>query len=633
MGRIARRHARGFITVFVAIATVGAALAQEAKVIGTLDGHTDPVYAVTWSPDGKTLATAGFDNTVRLWDAGTRKEIKKYEGHSKLVLAVAIAPNGKEILSGSLDNTAKVWDYPTTGPAKTFAGHAAGSIALAVKPDGKQFAAAAGKSIKVWDVATGAVVKDLTGHSGDVLAQSWRGDGSQLATGDKAHTIRFWKSDLSPDGVIEIPNESVLSLVYLPNNQQLVSAGSDGIARLWQLPASLPRRIDTKGSIVAFDLSQDGKTLATAGADKVVRIWNTTDGKSLKEIPAPDQPIVAVAFRQDGTQVAIGLAKNDRAHRRSRRRQGDQEARRAHFADHRARLSRRRRASRCRRRRQDHPSSDASDAKTVKELKGHAGRIHALAFSPKDGNFIVSASADKTAKLWDVNHGKSVRDFSGHGDAVLALNLSRDGTKLVTGSADKTVRIWNLADGKTLATLSGHTGPVQGVSISNDATRVASGSADQSVRFWDLAIGRELQEMSEHHAAIVGVGLLPDNKSVASAGVDNAIRVWTPSAVRIFAGHDGPIFQVAAHPNGSQLYTASADKSIKAFDVNDRQGPTHDGRSHGRGQGRRCVEGWRQTGLGLRGQDGPRVERGGRQAFIDNARAPGGGGGGRGCEQ
>src|SRR5271156_5632421 len=123
MGRIMRRYPRALAASLVALVTAGVAFAQQATTVGTLDGHTDPVYSVTWSPDGKTLATAGFDNTVRLWDAATRKELKKYEGHTKLVLAVAIAPDGKEILSGSLDNTAKIWDYPTTGPTKTFAGH------------------------------------------------------------------------------------------------------------------------------------------------------------------------------------------------------------------------------------------------------------------------------------------------------------------------------------------------------------------------------------------------------------------------------------------------------------------------------------------------------------------------------
>ena len=90
MGRIMKRYPRALAALLTATVTAGVAVAQQATIVGTLEGHTDPVYAVAWSPDGNTLATAGFDNTVRLWDAATRKEIKKYEGHTKLVLAVAI---------------------------------------------------------------------------------------------------------------------------------------------------------------------------------------------------------------------------------------------------------------------------------------------------------------------------------------------------------------------------------------------------------------------------------------------------------------------------------------------------------------------------------------------------------------
>ena len=159
--------------------TAGFALAQQATSIGKLEGHTDPVYAVAWSPDGKSLATAGFDNTVRLWDAATRKEIKKLEGHTKLVLAVAISPDGKQILSGSQDNTAKIWDWPTFGPDQDFAGHPRAVQALAVKPDGKQVAAASGKSIKIWDLATGPAGQG-TSKATPATCQSaaWRGDGS-----------------------------------------------------------------------------------------------------------------------------------------------------------------------------------------------------------------------------------------------------------------------------------------------------------------------------------------------------------------------------------------------------------------------------------------------------------------------
>src|ERR1700722_5676895 len=113
MWRTIRRYPRAMAALVTAAVTAGVAVAQQATTVGTLEGHTDPVYAIAWSPDGKTLATASFYNTVRLWDAVTRKEVKKYEGHTKLALAVAVAPDGRHILSGSQDNTAKIWDFPT----------------------------------------------------------------------------------------------------------------------------------------------------------------------------------------------------------------------------------------------------------------------------------------------------------------------------------------------------------------------------------------------------------------------------------------------------------------------------------------------------------------------------------------
>src|SRR5947208_1573285 len=137
--------------VLTALAVNGFAWAQQsAQVVGTLEGHSDPVYAIAWSPDGKTLVTGGFDNSVRLWDAATRKEIKRFDGHSGLVLAVAPAPDGKRLLSGSLDKTAKVWQVPGGGPRQELAGHPAVVHALAIRPDGTEAVAGGGRSRQIW---------------------------------------------------------------------------------------------------------------------------------------------------------------------------------------------------------------------------------------------------------------------------------------------------------------------------------------------------------------------------------------------------------------------------------------------------------------------------------------------------
>ena len=246
---------------------------QQAKLLGTLNGHTDPVYAVAWSPDGKTIATAGFDNTVRLWEAASRKEIKSFEGHTKIVLAVAFSPDGRQLASASLDNTAKVWDLPGGGPARTLTGQASAVAALAVKPDGKEAAVAAGKSVRVWDLAKSAPIKELEGFASEVASVAWRQDGAQIAAGDRSHAIRLWKGDFTSDGVIETPADAVLGLAYVPGKPLLISAGSDGVARLWRLPVAEPMHMDPKGAIGVFAVSHEGNRAGSAGTDKVVRVW------------------------------------------------------------------------------------------------------------------------------------------------------------------------------------------------------------------------------------------------------------------------------------------------------------------------------------------------------------------------
>ena len=123
-----------------------------------------------------------------------------------------------------------------------------------------------------------------------MASAAWRQDGSQLATGDKSHTIRLWKGDFSPDGLIETPADGVLGLAYVPGQPLLVSAGSDGLARLWQLPVVEPKRLDAKGPLCVFAVSHDGQSRRDCRAGQECADLGPADGK-------PSRRLAAMAIR------------------------------------------------------------------------------------------------------------------------------------------------------------------------------------------------------------------------------------------------------------------------------------------------------------------------------------------------
>ena len=290
------------------LVTAGIGLARSRpRLSGTLDGHTDPVYAVAWSPDGKKLATAGFDNTVRLWDAATRKEIKKFEGHTKLVLAVAISPDGRQFSRGARITPPKSGTYRRRDPRRRSPDMRVQSRPWRSSPTAssspRRRASRSGSGIcrpvpasRNWQVTRAT----SPAFAGAATADSSRPAISPTPSGSgKATSRRKRRSKVRPKAYWVWLTFRIIS--------SSSPAGSDGIARLWQLPVAVPRRMETKGPVTVFALSREGTKLASAGADKVVRIWNPADGKLVKEI-AVEQPVIGVAFPQDSSKLAVALA-------------------------------------------------------------------------------------------------------------------------------------------------------------------------------------------------------------------------------------------------------------------------------------------------------------------------------------
>jgi WD40 repeat protein len=162
-------------------------------------------------------------------------------------------------------------------------------------------------------------------------------------------------------------------------------------------------------------------------------------------------------------------------------------------------------------------------------LEGHSQPVFSVAFS-RDGKTLVSASGDKTIRLWDVANGLATAILEGHTDKVRAVAFGPDGKTLASGSEDKTIKLWNVAADKATATLVGHTGTVLAVAFGPDGKTLASGSQDATVRLWDVATGKNTgtfgeQTVNRRHSYFCGA-LSPDGKILAVGTSDKKIKLW-----------------------------------------------------------------------------------------------------------
>ena len=158
-------------------------------------GHTDKIYSVAFSPDGKSIASGSADNTVRLWDTATGEVLKIFKGHTAWVWHVAFSPDGETIASGSWDTTIRLWNSTTGAHLKTIRGHTHDVLSVAFSPDGKIIASAGGKTdktIRLWDATNGALLKTLTGHTSLVECVVFSPDGLTLASASDDTTVGLW---------------------------------------------------------------------------------------------------------------------------------------------------------------------------------------------------------------------------------------------------------------------------------------------------------------------------------------------------------------------------------------------------------------------------------------------------------
>lgn len=273
-------------------------------------GHESYVFSVTWSPDGKRIASASNDKTVKVWDAFTGAQPYTYYGHKNTVFGVAWSPDGKRIASVSIDKTAQVWDAtPGANPyAYIYRGHTDWVNSIVWSPDGK-FIASAGrdKTVQVWDAVTGTALYTYRGHGSAVQTVAWSPDGKLIASAGHDKTVQVW--DAATGTAIYTyygHSDVVFAVAWSPNSVRVASASGDKTVRIWDALTGAHAYIYQGHSawVQTVAWSPNGKRIASAGGDNTVRVWDATTGSHPYIYRGHTNWIYGVAWSPDNSYVA-----------------------------------------------------------------------------------------------------------------------------------------------------------------------------------------------------------------------------------------------------------------------------------------------------------------------------------------
>jgi RNA polymerase sigma factor (sigma-70 family) len=483
-------------------------------------GHDGFICSAALSRDGKLLASASLDRTIRLWEVPSGKELRTVRlsapfSKDSLHVPLTLAPDGKTVAVALADNTVRVYEV-ATGTERKLTGHSNTIRALAFSRDGKQLASAGwDNTVRLWDTATGKEKHVCRGHETWVESLAFSPDGKTLASGAHDHSIRLWTTATGKDALpFGGHRYRLMSIAVSPDARMVATGSADGIC-LWEAKTGKElRRLDGHKWVSCLAFSPNGKALISGGHNNTIHVWEVRTGRETRRLSGHKRGITSLAFTEAGKRLISASEDQtirlwDWATGRELRRLGGEEVRQ---------LGR-------------------------KTKDG----IRAVAVSPDGSTLALVPAADTVIRLCDLE-GKGARQLKGHRAYPTTATFAPNGKLLASAGSswrpflgenvphdewDDALRLWDVASGKEMGKLAGTPDGrwrdrrcVNGVTFSPDGRSLASAEDNGPIVLYELATGGARWRLAGHEGSVRAVAFSPDGKFLVSAGEDLTALVW-----------------------------------------------------------------------------------------------------------
>jgi WD40 repeat protein len=381
--------------------------------------------------------------------------------------------------------------------------------------------------------------RQLIGHTSAIRAAVFSADGTQVLTAGADGTARLWDAQTgAPGRVISLTGAllpsakapALLAAALSPDGRYVLAGGNGATVRLWDRATGedVQQFRGHTGAVLGVAFSPDGTQVLTGSVDKTARLWDVRTGQEVQLFRGHTRGLSSVAFAPDGTQVITSSQ------------------------DGTARLW------------------DIATGQEVRQFPEPAGEPGYAVFAP-DGKTVLTVGTDYTARLWDAHTGAAVQQFSDHtGSGVREVAFAPDGKTVLTGDYDSTARLWDVATGAPLRTFAGHADQVNAIAFAPDGQSIVTAGNEGIALVWSVPLPPAASPLGGPTDKVGDLAFSPDGKYVLTGNSDQTARLWdaqTHAAVQQFAGHTAGIVSVAFSPDGQSVLTSSADESARVWNT------------------------------------------------------------------